>query len=525
MRRTLRVTGIVVVLLLLVVVSVPFLIDANRFRPMLESQLTQALGREVKVGALKLSLLSGGVSADDLSVADDAAFSHVPFVRANSLKLGVAMWPLIVSRKINVTGLTIDHPQIALIQNAAGDWNFATLGIKPAAQPAPASTPDSTAEGSLDLSIKLVKVTNGRLTLQKAVRNAKPLILDDVDAELRDFSPAVSFPYSLKGRVAGKGEVKLDGKVGPVNPTNTAMTPMSAVLKVSNVDVAHLGYIMLPPGMDAVISIDASSNSDGKLMTVSGRAKADHLKLARNGTPARRTVEFDFALDHDLLKHAGRLSRGDIHIGKANATFTGTYAERGEELLINMLLSGPKMPVTELAEMLPPLGVELPAGSSLTAGVGTAKIAIEGPTDRLVSTGTLGLSDARLSGFDLGSKMSTIEKLAGIKTSPNTEIQAFGSSFKAAPDGISANDIRLVVPSIGEISGAGTISPAQALDFKLSAMLHTGGVLVALSHSAIPFTVAGTASNPVFRPDVKGIVKQEGKAAAVGIIKGLLGNK
>ena len=47
--------------------------------------------------------------------------------------------------------------------------------------------------------------------------------------------------------------------------------------------------------------------------------------------------------------------------------------------------------------------------------------------DRLVSSGSLSIENARLAGFDLGAKMSTIERLAGIKTGPNTEIQVLSA--------------------------------------------------------------------------------------------------
>ena len=73
MKRALKIVGIVVVVLLVIVIALPFLVDVNSFRPRLESELTAALGRQVKVGNLSLSLLSGSVSAEDLSVADDPA--------------------------------------------------------------------------------------------------------------------------------------------------------------------------------------------------------------------------------------------------------------------------------------------------------------------------------------------------------------------------------------------------------------------------------------------------------------------
>src|SRR5215472_8628569 len=124
MKRIVLIGGAVVVLLLLAVVALPFLIDPNTFRPMLESRLTQALGREVKLGDLKLSVLSGSVTAADLSIADNPTYSKEPFVQAKSLGVAVELWPLITSRQLHVTGLTIDHPSIALIQANNGEWNF-----------------------------------------------------------------------------------------------------------------------------------------------------------------------------------------------------------------------------------------------------------------------------------------------------------------------------------------------------------------------------------------------------------------
>src|SRR5215467_6726798 len=107
MKRILRIAGIVFLLLLVIVVALPFLLDANQFRPRLEAELSKALGREVKVGNLKLSLLSGGVSAADLSIADDPQFSKAPFLSAQTLAVSVETMPLILSRKLNVTGITI----------------------------------------------------------------------------------------------------------------------------------------------------------------------------------------------------------------------------------------------------------------------------------------------------------------------------------------------------------------------------------------------------------------------------------
>src|SRR5271168_2228879 len=122
--------GIIVAVLIVVVISLPFLINVDQFRPTLQSDLSAALGREVILGNLHLKILTGGVTADDLSVAEDPAFGKPAFLRAKSLHIGVKLWPFLVSRQLIVTDLDISQPEIALVQSPSGDWNFSTLGAK-----------------------------------------------------------------------------------------------------------------------------------------------------------------------------------------------------------------------------------------------------------------------------------------------------------------------------------------------------------------------------------------------------------
>ena len=531
MKRILKWFGIVFVVLLVAVVSLPFLVNVDQFRPTLQADLSAALGREVKLGNLQLKILRGEVTADDLSVAEDPAFGKPAFLQAKSLHVGVELWPFLLSHKLVVTDLNLDQPEIALVQAPSGDWNFSSLGRKakgaPAEPPSPAqSQPSAAAHMPLDLSVKLIQIGNGRVSLARTVGHWKPLVLEQVNIELRDFSSASAFPFSLSAQVRGGGTLKLNGKAGPINPTDSAMTPVGVNLSASQLDLAGTGMNDFAPDVAGLVSLDGSGASDGINMQVRGKLKGEKLKLARNGTPAARPVEIDFSVQHDVRKHSGVVRQGDIHIGNAVAHLTGTYAEQGESMSVNMKLSGPDMPVQELEAILPALGVVLPAGTSLQGGSASANLVTEGPANRLVTTGSLALNNTRLAGFDLSKKMSSIEKLGGIKAEPDTEIRTLSANLRSAPDGISAQDMKLVLPAIGELSGSGTVSPANDLDFKMVAVVHISGLLAVVGNTPIPFTVGGTCSQPVFKPDVKAVVKEEVKGIednAKGLIKGLLG--
>src|SRR5215472_13122608 len=143
MNRTLRIALIVVAVVIVVLIIAPFLIPVNQFRPTIEEKASAALGRKVQLGNLSLSLIGGSLGAENLSVGDDPKFSQSPFLTAKSLKVGVEMLPLIFSRTVNVTGITIENPEVTLLRNAAGTWNYSSLGgpaakagkAKPSAKP------------------------------------------------------------------------------------------------------------------------------------------------------------------------------------------------------------------------------------------------------------------------------------------------------------------------------------------------------------------------------------------------------
>jgi AsmA protein len=503
MNRALRWLGILVALLLVIALSIPFLIDANQFRPRLEAALTQALSREVKLGDLKLSILSGGVTATDLSIADDPSFSKTPFIRAKSLKVGVELQPLLFSKKLNVTGIEIENPEIALIQSSTGKWNFASLGGK-----SQAIEPSSSPGAMQDLTVKLVKITNGRLSLKTAGEDQLK-VLEKLNIEVKDFAPSTAFPVSLAADIQGGGDVKVNGKAGPLDSQDVSETPFDVALKLNKLNIAKAGFVRPSTGFEGLVSIDGNASSTGHELQLKGAIEAAQLKLAKAGKPANKTVAFDFVLNNDLRKRSGTLTRGEVHIGKAKAELAGTYRIENNDTILHAKLVAPAMEVQELAAMLPALDIVLPRGSSLQGGTAAVNVTVDGATDKLVSDGTLALQKTRLAGFDLGSEMNTVARLTGIQVSPNTDFDNISAVVHAAPAGMRVDKISVIAPAIGELTGAGTISPANALDFKMRAKLHTGALMNIVSptgQTAVPFSIQGTSAEPRFVPDVKGIV-------------------
>src|SRR5262249_14936408 len=247
-------------------------------------------------------------------------------------------------------------------------------------------------------------------------------------------------------------------------------------------------------------------------------------------------LNVDYSTKYDLRKNSGVLNPSTVKIGSATARLNGTYASQGEATVVDLKLAGEGMSARDLEAVLPSIGGNLPKGASHTAGTLNTNLNIKGPTNKLVTDGNIGLFNGRLAGFDLGSKMSAISALTGLKTGKDLDIEKMTTNVHMAPNGLRAENFLAVVPSVGNLAGGGTLDSKNNLDFKMAATL-TGGAIGAIGGgggvgsvlgalggnkgsgckggTTIPFLIQGTASDPKFVPDVGGV--------AAGMLKSQLG--
>ena len=534
MKRAIRIIAIVVGVLIVIAIALPFLVDVNSFRPKLEAELSGALGRQVKVGNLSLSIFSGTVSADNISIADDPAYSKNPFVTAKSLKAGVEVMPLVFSKTLHITAITLDEPQIMLLKAANGKWNFSTLGgTAPPAQAAPgtAQAPQAAQPGQPSggaLSVDKLRITDGRLLVGEANSSQKPHVYDKVDLEVTNFSATSRFPFTFAAALPGGGDVKLNGDYGPINAGNAAATPFSSTVKIQKLDLAASGFVDPSTGIQGVADFDGTINFNGGTVESMGNVTAQKLKLAEKGSPAGRPLQVRYLVDYIPSKESGTVKENDISAGRAHAQMPGTFQSQGATTAINMKLVGDGMPVDDVEAVLPAMGLVLPPNSRLQGGTLSMELAMVGTMDKLVISGPIRLSNAKLVGFDLGSKLSAISALSGKSTGgKDTTIQNLSATVRIAPEGTQANNINLTMPGLGVVTGAGTVSPSGALNFKMNANL-SGGAAGGLTQMAglgskggsVPFMIEGTTSDPKFVPDVKGMAGSAVEQAISGKLPG-----
>ena len=538
MNRAVRYILIAVGVLIVLLFVLPFFIPVNQFKPTIEEKASAALGRKVQLGNLSLSLIRGALSAEDLSIGDDPKFSPSPFLTAKSLSVGVEIMPLIFSKQLNVTDITITEPQVTLLKNPAGQWNYSTIGgssspaAKIEAKPAATSTPGATP----DISVKKLELKDGKITVG-VTSSQKRSTYDHVNVTASDVSLNSKFPVSVSADLPGGGNLKLDGNVGPVDKTDSTLTPVDAKLHVGSLNLATTGILDPSLGLGGIVDVDTTLANGGGTAQTNGTIKLSKALLVQGGSPASVPLNVEYSTKYDLRKNSGVLNPSTVKIGGATAHLNGTYASKGEETEVDLKLVSDSMPAKDLEAFLPAIGVNLPKGASLTAGTLNTNLNIKGPTNKLVTDGTIGLFKGILSGFDLGSKMAPISALTGLKTGKDLEIEKMTTNVHMAPTGLRAENFDAVIPSLGTLTGAGTLDSKNNLDFKMAATL-TGGAIGAMGSTGggvgslvgalggskgggckngttIPFMIQGTASDPKFVPDVGGV--------AAGMLKSQLG--
>jgi uncharacterized protein involved in outer membrane biogenesis len=295
MRRSTRFVllalGSVLVLVLIAAVALPLFLNVNAdsFRARIESTLSKSLGRKVTVGKLQLSVWSGGLVAENATIADDPAFSSEPFVQAESVKIGVQVFPFLLHRELLIRGFVLQSPKIQLLRATNGNWNYSTIGN---AAGKPSSQDEDTQKTFPNLTVGHVSVKNGRITIGSGpclngTATAPPRIYEQVDLDVKNFGFSKSFPFTVSAHLPGEGTLNLSGTAGPLNQQDASATPFSGHLEIKHLDPLAAGFVDASAGVSGLINslvLDATWN--GQQMNVATLIVDNpHLTVLRTNTP------------------------------------------------------------------------------------------------------------------------------------------------------------------------------------------------------------------------------------------------
>lgn len=205
------------------------------------------------------------------------------------------------------------------------------------------------------------------------------------------------------------------------------------------------------------------------------------------------------------------------------------------------------VPAEDVQNLLAVLGYELPTGSSLQGGTIKADMTLHGPFDRLVTTGPVQLTNVRLAGYSILSQLAGALGTGSSGTGNDTLIKVARSDLYYAPNGVRAENLNVVIPALGTLTGAGTVGANNQLNFRMVAKLAGSSPLAQFVNlpmlsqktgGGLPFYIRGTTAHPRIVPDIHGVAgilqklaQPKGKkgqqtgGAIGGLLNKLLGGK
>jgi len=219
--------GVLVVLLMAVVLSLPFLIDLNKYQDQYKPLIEEALNRKIALKDIRLTIWPRiGVRVAGFTVQDDPAFGTGPFASLTSLDVGVKLRPLL-SKKVEVEEITLRDPLITVIKNRKGEMNLSTIGPKTPTTSSPElpEAPSQPAGNPLQvlalLAVDHVSFTGGTITYRdESTPKPTEYVVNDLAVLLTSVHLGETPTLHLAATVQPYNiPVELDGSFGPLVET------------------------------------------------------------------------------------------------------------------------------------------------------------------------------------------------------------------------------------------------------------------------------------------------------------------
>jgi AsmA protein len=521
--------GILVIFLLAAILSLPFIIDLNKYQNHYKPLIEEALNRKVQLQDIRLTIWPRiGARVAGFAVLDDPAFGATPFTSLTSLDVGVKLMPLL-SGKVEVEEITIRNPVITVIKNKNGVLNVSTIGRAGVELPeTPSRAPIPSTEGPLKilalLAVDRVSIVGGKLTYRDlSAAKSTEYVLQDMKLLLQSIrlgqTPSLHFsalvqPFNLP--------VTLDGTFGPLKET-TDIDAIHLQLGLGKTDFTITGKTV---GQNATVNISSPVINTANLpMTLPLNKPVDikDLQIAAEvkGQEAKLNA-LSFQLFDGQVK-----GQGTLITGSEAQPFNSTMTIQGLQL-------GPALDAVAATQV----------SISGTAG---ADLALQGRgfsmsdlTKTLEGTSHVAVKDGKIEGVNLLQEAISILKVAGISLD-NAKATAFSTieTDLAIKHGI-INVQHLLMDSYDfQATGGGTIGFDQTLNLtmhlnlsqdlsqKIAGTSPVAKLAMKEGRLSLPLIITGTVQAPSYGLDSKALtgkiqeqVKEKVKEALGDLFKG-----
>ena len=518
-----------VVLVVGVILSLPFLIDLNKYQDQYKPLIEDALNRKVQLQDIRLTIWPRiGARVAGFVVLDDPAFGSIPFTSLASLDVGVKLMPLL-SGKVEVEAITLRDPVVRVIKNERGVLNVSTIGRTGVAVPkTPSRAPIPSPEGPLKilslLTVDRVSIEGGKLTYQD-LSAPKPTeyILQDMELLLQSVRLGQTPSLHVGTLVQPVNlPVRLDGTFGPLKES-ADIDAINLQLAVGKTDFTITGKTV---GRNASLNISAPVINTADLpvaLPLQTPVEVNNLQIAAEVQGQDVLLQnFSFQFFDGQATAQGRVTSGS-----ETPPFTGKMTIQGMQL-------GPALNALATTRV----SISGTAGADL--GLQGRGFSMSDLTQSLEGTGHMAVKDGKIEGVNLLQEAIAILKVVGLSLD-DAKATAFSTieTDLAMKQGI-VHVQRLLMDSHDfQATGGGTIGFDQTLnlavnlnlsqDFsqKLGRSSPVAKLAMKEGRLSLPLVITGTAQAPSYGLNMKGLtgkvqeqVREKAEEAVGGLLKG-----
>lgn len=323
MARVLKWVGIIVGVLIALIIAllliVPRLVDINKYKPRIESMVTESTGRPFSIGGnIDLTLFPwAGVSMSDVHLGNAKGFREKDFVSVEYFEVRVKLIPLIF-KDLQVKRFVLKGPRIVLEKSKGGRGNWEDLAKsretrKPEKRPAPEKAPSV---GIKNLMVGEFAITSAELVWidhQKGTQQR----LTQVNLALDRISFDQPIGLKLSTLLNGK-PLEIEGKVGPLGRSpGEGKVPILLKARALDTIVARLQGFLADLGRQARfnMTMEVQPFSPRKL------AKAMEVDISKKTRDPDTLKEMSLKVTVAGTSKAVTLKDGLLKLDDSNLTF------------------------------------------------------------------------------------------------------------------------------------------------------------------------------------------------------------
>ena len=398
MRRIVIAVCAVIGIIIIALLILPSILNVNRYRPQIQAELQQKLDRPVKLGNLSLRILPLSIRVNGITIGEAPQFpSSRPFATANEVYASAGLLSLLRGAP-ELKDVTLDNPQIELIRNAQGVWNYSTVG-SPSTPPSGTSNTKPSNGGGAPFTLNRLKIVNGQVGLTDQSTHQPRSVYKHINLTLSDFVPNKAFNADLGVQLPGQGKetVEFNGKVGPLPPGNAAATPVTGKISIQQVSLAGLNSLLpgtIPPQTDGVATGSADVNTTNETLTVKGNLNLDNAVVRGYKVDYPISANYDLSDNRkqDLLQINSMIAK----LGPTPISISGSMNSSTTPANVDLHVSTTNAPLTQISQIA---GAFSQSAEGLKGtGSLSLNVSVKGPADpaKLTYSGTGSLSNASL---------------------------------------------------------------------------------------------------------------------------------